>query len=847
MALLGRVCLFLALAVCVYGIAASLYGVRAGRPEWSRAGRRSVYTLAGVLTVAFAVLEVAFLRSDFALNTVADTSSRTTPAFYKAAAVWSSQEGSLLLWAWLLSLWSSLALFLTRRRLREVAPYATAILLGLGGFFVSLMVFYANPFATTTPAPAEGVGLDPLLRFPTMMIHPPMLYSGYTLCMVPLAFGLGALIARRVDGEWIAVVRRFALAAWLFLGIGILLGASWSFSELGWGGYWGWDAVENASLLPWLTGTAFLHSLMIQERRGMLKVWNVSLALATGTLAIMGTFMVRSGILDSIHAFGGATLGVPFLVLIVLLICGSLYLVISRRDTLASEHRLDSLLSREAAFLCNNLVLVGLAFVIFWGTWFPKISEAVTGQAALVGPPWFDRYTVPLALILVLLSGIGPVIPWRRATLAGVRRNLAAPAAAALLALVVLVVAGITQKPTALAMFCCAAFVLASVAQELWRGTRVRQAASGDPRPLALLGLIRRNRRRYGGYIVHVGVAVLFVGVAASSSFQHISELGLSPGRSTRVGAYTIHYVRPTASVSPQQDTVHTGSTLNLGAVLRVTKDGHYVSTLRPSEGFYESQEESQGSVGRLIGGQPVSHVSIDASLTRDVWAAIAPEVNAPRLRRIVTIGNEKIPMSRPEEGMVAVWVLAREYLRHPPPAQFHLLVSPLVMWIWIGGLIVFGGGLLALSPGGGAIYALRRRVVVGARVRRGARRGARPAWGAVSEGAMSVADSLPATVWNGAAAADPNAAGGLIELELAREVKYRELRELELDYGTGKLSREDYEATGGALRTEAIAILDRLERLECLSPGPSEQHDRVDHEQDREEDGPAVEVALDH
>jgi cytochrome c-type biogenesis protein CcmF len=845
MALFGRLCLLLALAVCVYGIGASLYGVRAGRPEFSRAGRRSVYTLACILTVAFAVLELAFLRSDFAFNTVADTSSRTTPAFYKAAAVWSSQEGSLLLWAWLLSLWSSLALFLTRGRMREVASYATAILLGFGGFFVSLMVFYANPFDTTTPAPSEGVGLDPLLRFPTMMIHPPMLYSGYTLCTIPLAFGMGALIARRqeggaadrgsasraprspMDGEWIAVVRRFALAAWLFLGIGILLGASWSFSELGWGGYWGWDAVENASLLPWLTGTAFLHSLMIQERRGMLKVWNVSLALATGTLAIMGTFLVRSGILDSIHAFGGATLGVPFLVLIAVLLGGSIYLVLSRRESLASEHRLDSLLSREAIFLFNNLVLVGLAFVIFWGTWFPKISEALTGQAASVGPPWFDRYTVPLALILVLLSGIGPVIAWRRATFAGVRRNLAVPVAAAAITLVALLAAGVTQKPTAIAMFCCAAFVLGSIGQELWRGTRVRRSASGEAPPLALLGLIGRNRRRYGGYIVHVGMAVLFVGVAASSSFQHISELALSPGQSTHVGAYTVRYMRPTASVSPREDTIHTGSTLNVGAVLRVSKHGHYVATLRPSEGFYESQEESQGSVGRLIGGQPVSHVSMDASLTRDVWSAIAPEIETPQLKRVVAIGNKTIPMSRPDEGMIAVWVLAHEYLRHPPPAQFHLLVSPLVMWIWIGGLIVFGGGLLALSPSPGL---LRRRSLALARVRRrgSRRRTGRPAAATL---AVSSASSAPS--------ADPDLASSsdLAALEAEREVKYRELRELELDYGTGKLSREDYEATGGALRAEALEILDRLEALtgadatpgaEVESPGDAEVPARV-------------------
>ncbi|MGH2853427.1 MAG: heme lyase CcmF/NrfE family subunit [Solirubrobacteraceae bacterium] len=822
MALLGHLVLVLALIVCAYGIAVSIYGARSGRAEFSLAGRRSVYALACLLTVGMVVLEIAFLSNDFAFNTVADTSSRTTPPGYRAAAVWSSQEGSLLLWAWLLSLWSSLVLFLTRGRIREVASYATAILLGFGGFFVSLMVFYANPFTTTSPTPTEGEGLDPLLRFPTMMIHPPMLYSGYTLCTVPLAFAMGALIARRVDGEWIAVVRRFALAAWLFLGIGILLGASWSFSELGWGGYWAWDAVENASLLPWLTGTAFLHSLMIQERRGMLKVWNVSLALATGILAIMGTFMVRSGILDSIHAFGGATLGVPFLVLIAALVAGSIYLVVSRRAALASTHHLDSLLSREAIFLFNNLVLVGLAFVIFWGTWFPKISEALTGQAASVGPPWFDRYTVPLALILVLLSGIGPVIAWRRATPRGVLRNLAAPLAAALLTLVALLAAGIARKPTALAMFCCAAFVLGSVAQELWRGTRVRRGASGDVPPVALLGLIRRNRRRYGGYIVHVGMAVLFVGVAASSSFQHVSQLFLSPGQSTRVGAYTVRYVRPTATLTPRFDPTHTGSTLNLGAVLRVSKHGRYVTTLRPSEDFYESQEESLGSVGHLIGGQPVSSVGISAGLTRDIWSSIAPEIETPQLRRIVAIGNKTIPFSRPDEGLFVVDFLAHEYLKHPPPAQFRLLVSPLIMWIWIGGLIVFGGGLLALSP---SPALLGRRVALRARVRRVGRSAiGRPGF-----------------------AGDP-ASAELAVLERAREVKYRELRDLELDYATGKLSREDYEATSVTLRAEALEILDQIESPagDALAlPGLLEQQDRVPDEQDREEDSPAVEVAL--
>src|SRR4051794_5654973 len=345
---LGSGCLALALCVALYGIGASLYGAQAGGRAWVDSGRRAVYATAGVLVVSFVVLEAAFLRSDFSLSVVADHSSTTTPAFYRATAVWSSQEGSLLLWLLLLSLWSSLILYLTRHRLRDLAPYATAVLLGFGAFFAALLVFLETPFGQASPAPAEGMGLNPLLRHPSMMIHPPMLYSGYTLFAVPFAFAVGALVTRRLNADWIRSTRPFTLAAWFFLGVGIVLGARWSYSELGWGGYWAWDPVENASLMPWLTGTAFLHSVMIQERRGMLKVWNVSLVLATGVLAILGTFLVRSGILESIHAFGASTLGIPFLALIVTMVVGSIALVASRASELRSEHRLDSLLSRES-------------------------------------------------------------------------------------------------------------------------------------------------------------------------------------------------------------------------------------------------------------------------------------------------------------------------------------------------------------------------------------------------------------------------------------------------------------------------------------------------------------------
>ncbi|HWH13055.1 MAG TPA: cytochrome c-type biogenesis CcmF C-terminal domain-containing protein [Solirubrobacteraceae bacterium] len=698
-ALVGRAALVLALCVCVYGIGASLYGARTGRREWVDSGRRSVYALAFIVTVAFGILELAFLRSDFSYDTVANTSSLTTPTFYKAAAVWSSQEGSLLLWLLLLSLWSSLAIFLTRKTLREVVPYATAVLLGFGAFFASMTVFLATPFATTHPAPTDGAGLDPLLRHPSMMIHPPMLYSGYTLFTIPFAFAVGALITRRIDAEWIRATRRFALASWLFLGIGILLGARWSYAELGWGGYWGWDPVENAALMPWLIATAFIHSIMIQEKRGMLKIWNASLVLASGTLAILGTFLVRSGILQSIHAFGASTLGTPFVVLIVVLVVGSLYLVISRREILRSENRLDSLLSREAVFMLNNLVLVGLCFVIFWGTFFPLISQALTGSKAAVGPPWFSQYTVPLALILVLLSGVGPVIAWRRATPANAKRNFRVPVLAALGTLVVLL--GFTHtssKPFAIGMFCAAAFVFGSVGQEFWRGIGARRAMSDESPPAALISLVRRNRRRYGGYTVHIGMAVLFVGVAASTAFQHVSDVSLRPGQSTLVGGYRYTYEKATSSVI--SDPNSTGAILTLGAVMDVTKHGHRVAILTPSAGYYPAPDTSQGPIGSLIGGETTAHIGLQAGLRRDIWTAVQPDIDP--LQPLITQGNKLVPPAHPEYAFILLAAIAKHYVNSSPTASFHLMNSPLVTWIWFGGFIVFTGGLTAMWPTGG-------------------------------------------------------------------------------------------------------------------------------------------------
>jgi cytochrome c-type biogenesis protein CcmF len=704
-ATIGRACLILAFGVALYGVGASIYAGRTQDRSWAASARRSVYALCGLTTLAFVILEAAFLRSDFHFTTVTSHSSTTTPGFYKAAAVWSSQEGSLLLWLFLLSCWSSLVLYLTRNRMRDVTPYATAVLCVFAAFFAGLLVFLASPFATVALAPVEGSGLSPLLRHPGMMIHPPMLYSGYTLFTVPFAFAVAALLVRRVDAEWITATRRFALAAWFFLGIGIVLGARWSYSELGWGGYWAWDPVENASLLPWLTGTAFLHSLMIQERRGMLKVWNASLILATGTLAILGTFLVRSGILDSIHAFGASTLGTPFVVFIAVLIVGSISLVVSRRDALKSENMLDSLLSREAVFIANNFVLVSLAFVTFLGTFFPLISEAVTGTKTALGPPWFDRWTVPLALMLVLLSGIGPVIAWRRATAVNARRNFTVPVAATVaFALVLAIFTPATDKPWAFGMFLCSGFVLVTVVQEFARGVRARRAMAGGSVPTALVQLVRRNRRRYGGYTAHVGFAVVLAGVAASSAFQQAKDVELVPGQSAMVKGYKVDYQRATGRV------VTSGGRLErmeFGAVLKVSKDGKRVATLRPNRGYYP-QNAPFAPISSAFDGEATSEVGMKAGLARDVWVAVQPDLATlrPYIKKqdqvLVAAVRQAGTVDPGRYGQVRGAVFdetVRQYVSDPPPATFRVIVSPLVMWIWIGSFVTFGGGLIAMWP----------------------------------------------------------------------------------------------------------------------------------------------------
>ncbi|MEA2392123.1 MAG: cytochrome c-type biosis protein CcmF [Solirubrobacteraceae bacterium] len=699
MATIGHAALVCALLTALYAPVAGVLGARRGNPRLVVSARRAIYSLAALTALCMVLLEIAYVRSDFSFALVAENSSTDTPAFYKLTAMWSSQAGSLLLWAFLLSCFSSAVLRATRNTLREIVPYATAVLGIVAAFFLSLMIFYASPFQTLANPPLQGNGLSPLLRYPAMMVHPPMLYTGYVGFSIPFAFAVGALITRRTGADWIRATRRFALIAWTFLGVGIMLGALWSYAELGWGGYWAWDPVENASLMPWLVGTAFLHSSMVQEKRGMLKVWNASLIMASFALALIGTFLVRSGILDSIHAFGASTLGVPFVAFIGIVVVGSVVLVVSRLDILRSPARLDSLLSRESVFLLNNLVLVSLAFVIFWGTFFPLISEAVTGTKASVGPPWFNRYTVPLALVLVLLTGVGPMLAWRRSSPGQLRTMLRVPLAVTGLTLVALL--ALTQAPQSvpsLIMFCLVALAVTIIGQEFVRGTRARRTMSGEPWPVAVKNLVARNRRRYGGYIAHVGIAVLFLGVAGSSAFAHQRDVRLAPGQTAKVGGYTVTYRQSTVGVF--RDRAHTGAALSFGAVIDARRgDKHLV--LRPARNLYPSRNPQDGGVGQFFAGEATTEVALRWGLRRDLWIAIQPDLR--RVQGLAALANRKFANQPATVQTLLAAEIARSWAKDPLPATFRVIVSPLVAWIWLGGFILLLGALTALWPGADA------------------------------------------------------------------------------------------------------------------------------------------------
>jgi len=511
MTLLGTFALWAALLLGCWSAAIAFFGPWQRRPALAAAVTRGSYAVCAALLVAAVALWKGIFSHDFNIEYVASYTSRNLPTYYLVSAFWAGQKGSLLFWAVILSIFGALAQALTSSRHKVLLPYVAGVTNVVVAFFVSVMLFGgANPFERLGFTPPDGRGLNPQLQNPGMVMHPPMLYLGYISITIPFAFAIAALLARRLDTGWIIAMRKWALASWLFLSIGITIGMWWAYVELGWGGVWAWDPVENAPLLSWLTLTAFLHSVMIQEKRGMLKRWNVSLMIGTFLLSIFGTFITRSGAIASVHSFTQSNIGYFFLALLLVSAVVSFTLLYTRWPMLEAEVQLESLVSRESAFLFNNLALVGIAFSVLWGTLFPIIYEAVRGTKITVGPDFFNRVNIPLGLFLLLLTGIGPLIAWRKASTANLQRQFIVPAASGAIAALVLLVAGLRDFYALMALS-LGGFVIGTVLQEFYRGIRARRTLHGESLGVGLLHLVARNRRRYGGYIVHVGVVIYFV------------------------------------------------------------------------------------------------------------------------------------------------------------------------------------------------------------------------------------------------------------------------------------------------------------------------------------------------
>src|SRR5881398_2525654 len=653
MTVLGHLSLWLAFLVGLWGAITGFVGGIQGRADLQQSARNATFALFAALLVAVISLEVAIFRHDFNLEYVAAYTSRNLPTFYLWTALYAGQKGSLLFWATVLSLFAALTQLLTGRRHRVYLPYVAAVTCLVATFFISVMLFAANPFERMAFTPVDGRGMNPQLQNPGMVFHPPMLYLGYISITIPFAFAIGALLSKKLDTEWLVAIRKWTLLSWLFLSIGICLGMWWAYVELGWGGYWAWDPVENASLLPWLTMTAFLHSVMIQEKRGMLKKWNLALIIGSWLLSIFGTFITRSGVISSVHSFTQSSVGYFFLAFLIVAGTASFALYTSRLPLLAAEARLESMVSREASFLFNNLLFIGIAFSVLWGTLFPILSELVQGTKVTVGPPFFNQVNIPLGLALLALTGVGPLVAWRRASLPNLRRQFAVPATVGAFTLLVMLVGGMRDF-SALMAIGLGAFVLATVVQEFARGAGARHRQYGEGYALALGRLLARNRRRYGGYIVHTGIVILFVAFAGMA-FKTETEASLRPGESASIKSPYGWTSRLTHLGISQYDALNRQVT---AATLEVTRDGKRLGVLTP-----EKRQHVDG-LGRPT-FQPSSEVGIRSDLREDLYVVLGGVVN----------GTEQ--------------------------AVFRFTINPLVWWVWYGGMIVALGGLIVMWPGG--------------------------------------------------------------------------------------------------------------------------------------------------
>ena len=664
----GSFCLLLGLVLTVYnfvfgGLAlwgASPSGLRISRrPEatWNRLGetarRAGIASFFVLCCAAFALVWAAF-TNDFSVEYIRSHSNIALNPAYKFAALWSGQEGSLLLWAFLLSAYG----FVLRMRHRvdvRLTAYASTILAGIQVFFLLLLCVAAPPFSIAPgPVAADGAGLNPLLQYPEMVMHPPMLYLGYVGFSVPFAFALGALMMRYPGEKWIHITRRWTMVTWLFLTVGIFMGAHWAYSVLGWGGYWGWDPVENASLMPWLTGTAFLHSVMMQEKRGMMKNWNVWLIFSTFMLTILGTLLTRSGAVSSVHAFAQSAIGTWFYIFITLVFAVCLFVFFFQRDHLKSENKLESLVSRESSFLFNNLILLVACFTVLWGTLFPVLSEYVQGSKVTVGAPFYNRVNIPIGLFLLFLTGIGPLLAWRSTTLRSIRRNFILPSIAMVVTAIALMVGGVRpwndgddMQSTlfSLVAFTLAAGVITAIVEEFLRGARVVHTQTGKNILSSAILLTRRNTRRYGGYIIHFGIVVMFIGIAGGA-FNQAREMEMSYGDTLSIGPYQLICRSITQDSKAEYDTDY--------AVLDVTRNGKYITQLSPEKRVYFAGTDHE---------QSSTIVALHSTAQADLY----------------TVFEGK----NPDTGRPIIKVF----------------LNPLIAWIWIGVVIVVAGTFIALAP----------------------------------------------------------------------------------------------------------------------------------------------------
>ena len=620
------------------------------RESMYQAARNGTYAIWIVTTLAILALEALMLQGDFSNAFVYGNTNRALPGFYKIVALWAGHDGSLLFWTWIITSFSALVVYQNRNKNRELMPYVVLTMIGTTVFFTALNLFIANPFDTwmqningvmTPVAAADGRGLNPLLQHPAMIIHPPILYIGYVGTVVPFAFAIAALLTGRLGSSWIKITRRWALVSWGFLSVGILLGGKWAYVELGWGGYWAWDPVENASLLPWLTSTAYVHSVMIQERKGMLKVWNMSLVIGTYLLAIFGTFLTRSGIVSSVHAFAESGIGPAFAAFIVFAIITSFGLIFWRRKELSSEEHFESLVSRESGFMFNNLLFVLATIAVLWGTLFPVISEAFTGEQITVGPPWFNTIMIPIGLALLLLTGVGPLLAWRRTSIESLRKSFGYPFIASVVVLLGMFFFGI-RDGWALGSFTISFFVLWIIVAEFFQGARIRSKNAQENILTAMAMLTMKNTRRYGGYIIHIAVVVIFMGFTGAA-FNTETRQEVATGGSFNFAGYTFKCIEKGHSTNDNFRTDFVD--------LQLFKDGRKVDDLRPAKRMYFASK------------QPTTEVAIYSTLREDIY--------------VVTVGES-------EDGKMAILQIYR---------------NPLVMWVWLGSLILIVGTILVLIP----------------------------------------------------------------------------------------------------------------------------------------------------